>query len=126
MGFKMRTTELERVRYVEVFRRSGLRPGGFCREYGLNVKTFYAWRKRYLSNTVEGIKGHPPLNPTLLGEASFLPVHIKDDEKPSEGLPKKPIPLFFKTKNFCLEVALDAEHNGAELRLIVQTLHDLE
>ena len=124
----MRRTELERVRYVEVFRRSGLRPGGFCREYGLNVKTFYAWRREYLSNNVEEIKrcNSSKSKPALLGEASFLPVHIKDDKKPSDILRKQPIPLLFKTKNFCLEVALDAEHNGADFKLIVQTLHDLE
>jgi hypothetical protein len=123
----MRTTEAERVRYVEVFRRSGLTPVEFCREYGLNTKTFYAWRKRYLSNNVEEIKrcNSSKSKPALLGEASLLPVHIKDDEMPSEGLPKQPIPLLFKTQSFCFEVALDAQHNGAELRLIVQTLHDL-
>lgn len=80
-----------------------------------------------MSNNVEEIKrcNSSKSKPALLGEASFLPVHIKDDEMPANGLPKQPIPLFFKTKNFCLEFPLDAQHNGAELRLIVQTLHDL-
>ncbi len=114
----MRRTELERVRYVEVFRRCGLRPGGFCREYGLNVKTFYAWRREYARLDV--------LTGACLGKPRFVPLQIKDDEKPSDILRKQPIPLLFKTKNFCLEVALDAEHNGADFKLIVQTLHDLE
>ena len=123
----MRRTEAERVRYVEVFSRSGLRPVEFCSEYGLNAKTFYAWRKRYSGNGV-GIRGNSSSKSKsdLLGKASFLSVHIKEDETPSDGLAKPPMLLTFKTKSFCLEVALNEQPNGDELRLIVQTLHDLD
>ena len=120
----MRTTETERRQYVEAFHRGGLKPTEFCREQGLNPKTFYAWRKRYSSN-LEEIRGYNFLKPAFLGEASFLPLQIKEDEKPADILPKQPIPLFFKTKNFCLEFALDQQQNGADFKLIVQTLHEL-
>ncbi|MDP3640883.1 MAG: hypothetical protein Q8R43_00390 [Alphaproteobacteria bacterium] len=120
----MRTTEKERRHYVDAFHRSGLRPAEFCNAQGLNPKTFYAWRKRY-SSTLEEIRGYNSLKPAFLGEPSFLPLQIKDDETPADVLPKQPIQFSFKTKNFCLEVALDAQHNGADFKLIVQTLHEL-
>jgi hypothetical protein len=120
----MGTTEKERREYVEVFHRSGLRPVHFCRKHGLNPKTFYAWQKRYSSH-LEGIRGYKSLKPAFLGEASFLPLQIKEDEKTANGLRKHPIQLSFKTKNFCLEFALDQQQNGADFKLIVQTLHEL-
>jgi hypothetical protein len=120
----MGTTEKERLEYVEDFHRSGITPVEFCREQGLNQKTFYAWRKRYPRN-LEEIRGYTSLTPTFLGEPSFLPLQIKGDETPGDEL-AKPRRLFsFKTKSFCLEVELDAQQNGAELKLIVQTLHEL-
>lgn len=120
----MRTTEKERREYVEAFHRSGLKPLQYCREHGLNPKTFYAWRRQYTRNHV-GLSGYKSLEPAFLSGDSFLPLQIKDDEKPADGLRKQPIPLFFKTKNFCLEVALDIQHNSADFKFIVQTLHDL-
>ena len=43
----MRTTEAERVRYVEVFRRSGLTPVEFCSELWVKCKNLL-----YLAETV--------------------------------------------------------------------------
>jgi hypothetical protein len=104
----MRTTETERRAYVGAFHRSGQRLIDFCGEHGLNPKTVYRWRKRYVSDDV--------------GESTFLPLKLKDDETPAEGGVNSPRILSFKTQKFCLEVALDARHNEAELKLIVQTL----
>lgn len=111
----MRRTETGMRAYVKEFERSGLRLIDFCREHGLNPKTFYTWRKRYVSDDV--------------GEASFLPLQIKEDDVSAEGCVNSPRILSFKTQKFCLEVALDARHNhadtGAELKLIVQTLQEV-
>lgn len=108
----MRTTETERRAYVEAFHRSRLRLIDFCRERGLNPKTFYTWRKRYVSDDV--------------GESTFLPLKLKNNEAAAEGCVNSARLLSFKTQKFCLEVALDVRHNqadmGAELKLIVQTL----
>ena len=120
----MRTTETERREYVEAFHRGGLKPTEFCREQGLNPKTFYTWRKRY-PRALEDNRRYASLKPALVGESSFLPLQIKDDEAPSDGLANPPRLLSFKTKKFCLEVLLDARHSGAELKLIVQTLQEL-
>jgi hypothetical protein len=61
-----------------------------------------------------------------VGESTFLPLKLKNNETPAEGGVNSPRILSFKTQTFCLEVALDARHNhadtGAELKLIVQTL----
>jgi hypothetical protein len=114
----MRTTETERRAYVGAFHRSGLRLIDFCRERGLNPKTVYRWRKRYSSKADQ--------LPAFVGESTFLPLKLKDDETPAEGGVHPPRILSFKTQTFCLEVALDVRHNhadtGAELKLIVQTL----
>lgn len=104
----MRTTETERRAYVEAFHRSGLRLIDFCRERGLNPKTFYTWRKRYVSDDV--------------GESTFLPLKLKNNEAAAEGCVNSARLLSFKTQKFCLEVALDTLDMGAELKLIVQTL----
>jgi len=120
----MRTTETERREYVEAFHRSGLTPVQFCSEHGLNQKTFYAWRKRYSSHLQE-MSGYTSLKPTFLGEPSFIPLQITEDEKPVDILPKQPISLLFKTKNFCFEFPLDAQQNVADFKIIVQTLHEL-
>jgi len=107
----MRTTETERRGYVEAFHRSGLRLIDFCRERGLNPKTVYRWRKRYVSDVV--------------GEWTFLPLKLKNNEAATEGCVNSARILSFKTQKFCLEVALDARHSGAELKLIVQTLQEV-
>jgi transposase-like protein len=104
----MRTTETERRAYVEAFHRSGLRLIDFCRERGLNPKTFYTWRKRYVSDDDD--------------EPAFLPLHIKEAEKPADRCVNSPRTLSFKTRKFCLEVALDTQQNAADFKLIVQTL----
>ena len=111
----MRTTETDRRGYVEDFQRGGLRLIDFCRERGLNPKTFYTWRKRYVSDDV--------------GEFTFLPFKLKNNEAAADGCVNPPRILTFKTQKFCLEVALDTRHNradmGAELKLIVQTLQEV-
>ncbi len=107
----MRTTETERRAYVDAIHRSGIRLIDFCRERGLNPKTVYRWRKRYVSDDV--------------GESTFLPLKLKNNEAASDGLVYPPRILTFKTQKFCLEVALDARHSGAELKLIVQTLQEV-
>lgn len=113
----MRTTETERRAYVEAFHRSGLRLIDFCRERGLNPKTFYRWRKRY---SQEGF-----VKPALVGEWTFLPLKLKNNEAAAEGCVNPPRLLSFKTQKFCLDVALDTRHSGVELKLIVQTLKDV-
>lgn len=113
----MRRTETERREYVEDYHRSGLRPLQFCAEHGLNPKTFYTWRRRYAR--LDALMG------TVLGKPRFIPLQIRDDETPGDDLPKERIQLSFKTQNFCLEFFIDAQHNGAELKLIVQTFHEL-
>ena len=104
----MRTTETERRAYVKEFERSGLRLIDFCKERGLNPKTVYTWRKRYSSDDV--------------GESTFLPLKLKNNEAAAEGCVNSARILSFKTQKFCLEVALDTLDMGAELNLIVQTL----
>ena len=108
----MRKTETERRAYVGAFHRSGQRLIDFCGEHGLNPKTVYRWRKRYVSDDV--------------GESTFLPLKLKNNEAAADRCVNSPRILTFKTQKFCLEVALDVRHNhadmGAELKLIVQTL----
>jgi hypothetical protein len=113
----MRTTEAERLEYVEAFYRSGLTAVAFCSDHGLNPKTFYAWRKRYPSNDF--------IKADFTDEFTFLPLQLKEDETPGDVLPKQPIQLSFKTQTFCLEVALDTQQNAADFKRIVQTLHEL-
>ena len=67
----MRRAEIERRGYVEVFHRSGLRPVAFCEKHGIHPKTFYTWRKRYVSDDV--------------GESTFLPLKLKNNEALAEG-----------------------------------------
>ena len=111
----MRRTEAERRGYVEVFHRSGLRPVAFCEKHGIHPKTFYTWRKRYVSDDV--------------GEYTFLPLQLKSNEAAADGCVNPPRILSFKTQKFCLEVALDTRHTHAdirsELKLIVQTLQEV-
>lgn len=107
----MRRTETEQRAYVEAFHRSGLRLIDFCRERGLNPKTFYKWRKRYVSDDV--------------GEWTFLPLKLKNNEAAAGRCVNSARILSFKTQKFCLEVALDTLDIGAELKLIVQTLQEV-
>ena len=64
-----------------------------------------------------------------VGEFTFLPLKLKNNEAAVDGLVNPPRILSFITQKFCLEVALDAQHNhadtGDELRLIVQTLQEV-
>jgi transposase-like protein len=114
----MRTTETERRAYVEAFHRSGLRLIDFCRERGLNQKTVYRWRKLYSSKVADQL-------PAFVGESTFLPLKLKNNEAAAEGCVNSARILTFKTQKFCLEVALDVRHSGAELKLIVQTLQEV-
>lgn len=120
----MKTTDKERRAYVEAFHASGVTAVIFCSLHKLKPKTFDAWLKRYPIN-FEDIKLYDSLKPASFGPSSFIPLQIAEDSKPACVLPKQPITLSLKTRNFCLDFPLNMQENFADFKRIVQALHDL-